>query len=261
MSSFLERPIVKWLMERFSFYLMLALLLVIYIVAPLVFQTALGTFVLQVAFSLLCIAAVIAADPSRWVFRLTLALAVVVFVVGWINEYHGYASHPLWFTKNLVSILFFGMLIFVLLRTILSAGRIDSRTICAALCVYFFIGLIFAHAYTLIHVSNPGAFDVGAKAELVKASASAQGLKGRHGAESMVFLYYSLVTLTTLGYGDITPQSPLAMSLSTTEAFLGQIYIAVLIAWLVGMSISHAMTGKKEEDQTGRGGGGDGDEG
>jgi len=256
MSRFLERPVVKWLMQRFSFYLMLTLLLVIYILAPLSFETGLGTLVLQVVFSLLCIAAVIAADPRRLESRVTLVLAVAVFVVGWINEYHDLESFPLWITKVVVNISFFGMLIYVLLRAIVSAGRVDSRTICAALCVYFFIGLIFAFAHTLVHETMPGSFAIGAKADIVKVATTEQGPKGHYGAEFMVFLYYSLVTLTTLGYGEITPQRPLAMSLSTTEAFLGQIYMAVLVAWLVGMSISHSMMGKEDEEQTGTGGDG-----
>jgi hypothetical protein len=58
------------------------------------------------------------------------------------------------------------------------------------------------------------------------------------------FLYYSFVTLTTLGYGDITPASSPARSLSTLEAVTGQLYIAILVARLVGLHIVHA--GKKE---------------
>lgn len=56
------------------------------------------------------------------------------------------------------------------------------------------------------------------------------------------FMYYSFVTLTTLGYGDITPVSPAAKSFSFIEAVTGQIYIAVLIARLVGLHIAHSMS-------------------
>jgi voltage-gated potassium channel Kch len=53
------------------------------------------------------------------------------------------------------------------------------------------------------------------------------------------FIYYSFVTLTTLGYGDIVPVSPHARALSSLEAVIGQLFIAVLIARLVGMHIVH----------------------
>ena len=56
--------------------------------------------------------------------------------------------------------------------------------------------------------------------------------------ERHIFLYYSLVTLTTLGYGDITPITYIAGSLAVLEAIFGQLYLVVLVAWLVGMYVS-----------------------
>jgi hypothetical protein len=55
------------------------------------------------------------------------------------------------------------------------------------------------------------------------------------------FLYYSFVTITTLGYGDITPVTSLARSLSTLEAVIGQLYLVVQVAWLVGVHVSQSM--------------------
>ena len=62
-----------------------------------------------------------------------------------------------------------------------------------------------------------------------------------------VFMYYSLVTLTTLGYGDITPVTPLARNLAAFEAAMGQLYIAILVARLVGLHIVHS--GQEDEEQ------------
>jgi hypothetical protein len=77
---------------------------------------------------------------------------------------------------------------------------------------------------------NPGQFNFGA---LIPETT----IKATHG-ELHLFSYFSLVTLSTLGYGDITPLTPLARSLSSLEAVVGQLYIAVLIARLVGMHIA-----------------------
>lgn len=54
----------------------------------------------------------------------------------------------------------------------------------------------------------------------------------------MLFQYYSFVTITTLGYGDVTPVSDVAKALSVLEAVVGQLYLVVVIAWLVGMYVS-----------------------
>jgi voltage-gated potassium channel Kch len=64
----------------------------------------------------------------------------------------------------------------------------------------------------------------------------------------MRFLYFSYVTMTTLGYGDITPIAPIARSLAMLEALIGQIYLVVMIAWLVGMNVSQSL-GKNDSSE------------
>ena len=58
------------------------------------------------------------------------------------------------------------------------------------------------------------------------------------GAQLTELMYYSFVTLTTLGYGDLTPVKPIARTVGYLEAIVGQFYLAVLVAWLVGMYLS-----------------------
>jgi hypothetical protein len=59
-------------------------------------------------------------------------------------------------------------------------------------------------------------------------------------AETSFGLYYSMVTLTTLGYGDITPLNPIARMFAALESFIGQLYVAILVARLVGIQISQS---------------------
>ncbi len=58
------------------------------------------------------------------------------------------------------------------------------------------------------------------------------------GAQLTELMYYSFVTITTLGYGDLTPLKPMVRTLAYLEAILGQFYVAILVAWLVGMYLS-----------------------
>jgi hypothetical protein len=104
----------------------------------------------------------------------------------------------------------------VLLQTF-KEGPITIHRIQGSIVVYLLISLIFGNLYHIIITADGGAF---------------HGLKSSDRKELM---YFSLVTLTTVGYGDITPVLPLARSLTTMEALVGQLYPAILIARLVSM--------------------------
>ena len=91
--------------------------------------------------------------------------------------------------------------------------------------VYLLLGLIWMSAYKLLLRAVPGAIHF--------ASGEPSDLRLGHGLG-----YYSFVTLTTLGYGDITPVHPVARSLASGEALVGQLYPAILIARLVSMQLA-----------------------
>ena len=110
----------------------------------------------------------------------------------------------------------------IALRDIFSGdGAITGNQITGAVCVYLLFGVIWVIAYQLVEMFSPG---------------SVKGLESYQSGQPL--LYYSLVTLTTLGYGDIVPVRPAALALAYTEAVFGQIYLAVLVAGLVSMRIS-----------------------
>lgn len=96
-------------------------------------------------------------------------------------------------------------------------------TILGGISIYFLLGYLWACMFILIESFNPQAFTTISRIEL---------------------LYFSFTTITTLGYGDITPQSELAMVLATLEAIVGQMYVTIFIARLVGL---HIVSQTKEE--------------
>lgn len=103
--------------------------------------------------------------------------------------------------------------------------RVDADMIFGAIGVYLVIGLFFAFAFALLEVLMPGS--VSGVNELVGDNATAGPM-----------IYFSYVTLTTLGYGDVTPVTNLAMSMSYAEAIIGQLFLAILVARLVGLHIA-----------------------
>jgi hypothetical protein len=130
------------------------------------------------------------------------------------------------------SALFFIFLVWVILRDIYSGNRVTSERIFGALCAYLFIGVTFALLYAHLEFRQPGVQAFNVPNEVVLDSTSSEvGLVP-------IFIYYSFVTLTTLGYGDITPMTDAARTLAWMEALLGQLYLAVMVAGFVAEHMS-----------------------
>ena len=100
--------------------------------------------------------------------------------------------------------------------------KADTNILMGAVCIYLLLGLIWAILYDMFAILWPEASFNGLKFE-----------EDRLQFDS--FLYFSFVTLTTAGYGDITPVNPLIRTLAYLEMITGQFYMAVLVAGLVGL--------------------------
>lgn len=107
----------------------------------------------------------------------------------------------------------------VLLIGIFERPQVTGASLASALTVYLLLGILWSQAYALVDLYDPGAF---------------YGLDPDAMTDRRELFYYSFVTLTTLGYGDIGPVSPAARSLVITQAIAGQLYLVVLVAALVG---------------------------
>lgn len=130
---------------------------------------------------------------------------------------------------------FFVMMAVTILIYIMKTEEVTADTIFGAICVYLFIGVIWAFLFKAIEIVQPGSFQFG--------EAIARDLADTRSINSG-FIYYSFVTLTTLGYGDMIPITPPARSFASLEAIAGQLYLAVLIARLVGLHIAHSISKK-----------------
>ncbi len=119
----------------------------------------------------------------------------------------------------------------VLLRDVMRSSSVGTITILGAVCVYLLFGLVGSDVYALILSLDPGALSVSDR--LV------EGAQGGRATLSLT-LYYSFVTMTTLGFGDITPVSGAARAVTTVQAVMGQLYIAVIVARLVALQVSNA---------------------
>jgi hypothetical protein len=140
---------------------------------------------------------------------------------------------------NLASFaLFFSVIILDILAFVLKSERITADTIFASVSAYLLIGVLWSFFYIMVEYLHPGSFSIPEFDSLEGASSP----RDRYDHLS----YFSFVTLTTLGYGDITPLGHGTRSLAALEAVTGQMYVAVLIARLVALHIVHSRKENKD---------------
>jgi hypothetical protein len=129
---------------------------------------------------------------------------------------------------HLTAVAFQVFMVVVVVRGVHSARDVSTDVIAAALCGYLLLGVAFGHVYSAAEAVLPGAF---------------RGLGGAtdslHAHTQLT--YYSFITLTTVGYGDITPARDTTRSLALAEAVTGQFYLAVLVADLVGKRLARGL--------------------
>ena len=125
--------------------------------------------------------------------------------------------------KNLFGMLFMLHMIILFLEHFFKQDEINREVIFGALVVYLLMGLIWGYGYSLLEHLQPGSFTLPA---------------GLSELDVGVFDYFSFVTMTTLGYGDMAPASGPARAMVMVLAVAGQVYLAVLVARLVGINIA-----------------------
>lgn len=174
-----------------------------------------------VATSILIIAGVAVARRRRALFICSATIGAIALVIRWIALWN---PSPPWITRGDVATLVVILVIssILLLRIFRRKGAITAVTIQAAISVYLLFGIAWAYAYLFVMQMDPHSF---------------RSIDGMLASSPTEWLYYSYVTLTTLGYGEITPVSQIARTLSVGEALTGQLYLAVLIARLIGLEI------------------------
>jgi len=169
--------------------------------------------------------------PRRRTFVAACGLAVPALVGRWLLIRFSANIHFLVFVM-LCSVAFLVLTAAAILREVLAMNRVTNDTISGAVCGYLLMGIVFAFLYGIITLLYPGSFIVAGKTIQPEPS------RFDYHPEIINLIYYSFVTLATVGYGDITPASAPARALAMIEAGAGQFYVAILIARLVSIRYS-----------------------
>jgi voltage-gated potassium channel len=139
---------------------------------------------------------------------------------------------------HLLPAAFLLLLVTAILHTLFDQKQMTADGINAAFAGYLLIGLTFAHLYCVVEITSPGSFRVAGKAGPLESSSHLH----------FVLVYFSLITLTTVGYGDITPGSDATRALAMFEAMVGQFYVAVVMAELLALKVATALRDREKQD-------------
>jgi hypothetical protein len=204
---------------------LLATQIAIFILHPLVGYTSLGkTIIISLLFWAIIV--ITRTILPRRTFQAYLGLALFGFVIqilGFFKDLTGVQFLPLELTLTLQllgQIIFVGFLIVPIrsiMRRLFQEQQVTLNILRGSVCVYLLIGTLWSIVYGIIYTVNPQAFAFA------------------HPATGEELYYFSFVTLTTVGYGDIVPVAPVARSLTNVEAIMGQMYIAIIVARVVAL--------------------------
>jgi hypothetical protein len=206
-----------------AFEFLVSLVLII-VATPFVEGFGHGPLVEAILLTFMLASAVVAVSDRRSTLITAMLLAILGIAGRWTHHFRPDLSPPaIYLGAGL------GLLAFVLvqyLRYILRAPQVTFIVLCAAVSTYLMMGLLWAMAYVLVATLQPDSFAFGAHSG---ASGTMTGFNA---------FYFSFVTLSTVGYGDIVPVSKAARMLAAMEATTGTLYVAILIARLVSMQAS-----------------------
>jgi voltage-gated potassium channel len=206
---------------RYSAVKLLAALGLLFVSAPFVQDLPQGDLVESVLLTLVMVSAVLVLGSRRKVLIVALVLLTPALAGKWINHFRPDLLHPAIFLA--AAVVFFAFVITRLLAFIMRAPRVDANVLCAGVAGFLMLALLWVPAYAAVARLNPHAFTLPSGPD---APATLNGFSA---------LYFSVITLCTVGYGDIAPLSPVARMLAMTEAITGLFYMAVMISRLVSV--------------------------
>ena len=215
-----------------NFGVLLAVLCLLIVVAPR--ATASGSALLvEALFDLVLVAGAYSVawrGVQRWPF---LAFTALTFLARWCALLFG--DFELELASAAITVLWTALVIIAVVGELFRRQQVTTNTIMGAIVAYLLIAVAFAYLYEILERAQPGSF-----------SGIPEGISSDQLGDSLI--YFSLVTLTTIGYGDIAPVSSLARPVAALEGALGTLYLAVMIARLVALHVSSGMNrGKRRK--------------
>jgi len=211
------------------FAILLCTLATFMCVLPFISEVGAGALILRIATAVLLLAAVYSVSEKRFHRGAVIALALPAVIAQFVPSLLGESGTLVWrMGMSAILLIYIAILISVFL---VHQDRVSADMILGAINVYLLFAICFMFLHAFVEVARPGSY-------LYQGESLSSVLKGHPEVDELAFLlYFSVVTLTTLGYGDMTPAQPAARMLCSLEAVIGQLFVAVFIARMVSLQI------------------------
>ncbi len=227
--------------RRWKFTILLLILLVLNVLHPFISHDAALFMLVYTLFIILFVISFLILFRSRRSRMMAVALGLPTVAATFTNYLLPSAPPAVAsLLFHLLPALFLLYTVVVILKTIFLDAVVSADSVNGAFCGYLLVGLAFAHLYCLVASFWPDSFFL---------NNQVGDLPPEGGRRHSLFVYFSFITQTTLGYGDIIPRSPPARTLAWVEAMFGQFYVAVIVAELIALKVSAAL---REQEQAAR---------
>ena len=213
--------IEKLSQSKQRFLILLCLILGLLVLVPILNRFVAARIFLDIFLTAIVISMVYTISPKKGHVIAGVFLAIVMLASMWLL--YAYPNKGILAIGMIAGVIFIAAVIANILRFMFKSEEINREIIYAAILLYLLAALMWAFVYTFLELIDPASFNIDLS---------------RPQDYLLVFQYFSFVTLTTLGYGDITPVTEVAKAITVLEAVAGQLYLVVAVAWLVGMYVS-----------------------
>lgn len=205
--------------NRFSF--LLTAIVLFLILRPFVEDFVRLSFLMEIFVTAILLSGIYAVSEDRISLIFALITGLPALFTNWSFQF--LKSPSLLLIHHICAGLFFAVATIIIIRHLINQKVITVDLIWGAVCGYFLLGFMWGDIFSLLETIQPGSFNLGQQAPDIDS-----------------LIYFSFVTLATLGYGDIVPLTKQAQSLAIIETVMGQMYLAVNIAALVAIRISQS---------------------
>jgi len=219
--------------RRSRLFYLLILLTALIIIYPILKDSPFQGVTLNSIFTFILIAIVYGIRGKRWIIFVGMIIGIPWLTVVWINLRLNVLS--LRIVSAILMTFLFSYTLVILIRHIIEAKEISADLLYGAGCIYMLIGFAWSGICITMELIRPESY----------LQITAEGYKPVSYSSDLV--YYSFTTLTTLGYGDITPQLPISRSFAILEAITGVLFMGILIGTIVGIYVAHRAHARRKD--------------
>jgi len=217
----LASKLLEFQQSEIKFVWLLVSTFLLILVNPLLPNQGWGIFVFHGLMAFVVLAGILAARDERQIIRQIIFLGLFVTTLDWIQTLAQSEYPGLKLVIYALYAIFVALITLAMILEVIKSPKVTANIICGSVAGYLLIGLSGAFMALFIENLSPGSF------------LYYREILSRDGLHS-ILIYFSLISLSTVGYGDIAPYSAMARSLSLATGLVGQIYLTVLVAILVG---------------------------